>query len=118
MTEKDILYSREKAVAVITLNRPEKMNALTLANHEELAQAIEEAHRDDAIRVIVLTGAGKGFCSGDDVGDVFLSPEEDQFVTREAKLRQLEGEHPFPGGGHRLLKINKPYTMGIFIQYT
>ena len=108
MAEKEILYSREGAVAVITLNRPERMNALTLANHGELAQAIDEAYNDDEVRVIVLTGAGKGFCSGDDVGDVFLSPEEDQFRTREAKLRQLEGEHPFPGGGHRLLKINKP----------
>jgi enoyl-CoA hydratase/carnithine racemase len=106
--EKEILYSREKSVAVITLNRPDRMNALTLANHDELAQAIDEAYRDEQVRVIVLTGAGKGFCSGDDVGEVFLSPEEDRFVTRQAKLRQLEGEHPFPGGGHRLLKINKP----------
>ena len=108
MTQKDILYSREGAVGLITLNRPERMNALTLANHDDLARAIEEAYTDDTIRVIVLTGAGKGFCSGDDVGEVFLSPEEDQFKTREAKLRQIEGQHPFPGGGHRLLKINKP----------
>jgi 2-(1,2-epoxy-1,2-dihydrophenyl)acetyl-CoA isomerase len=108
MTAKDILYSREGAVGIITLNRPERMNALTLANHDELARAIDDAYRDDEIRVIVLTGAGKGFCSGDDVGDVFLSPEEDKFKTREAKLRQIEGEHPFPGGGHQLLKINKP----------
>ncbi|MGW8323331.1 MAG: enoyl-CoA hydratase-related protein, partial [Thermodesulfobacteriota bacterium] len=103
MAEKEILYAREGAVAVITLNRPERMNALTLTNHGELAQAIDEAYNDDRVRVIVLTGAGKGFCSGDDVGDVFLSPEEDQFKTRGAKLRQLEGEHPFPGGGHMLV---------------
>ncbi len=108
MSEKDILFSRDGAVAVITLNRPERMNALTLANHGELAVAIEEARRDEQVRVIVLTGAGKGFCSGDDVGEVFLGPEEDQFKSREARLRQLEGEHPFPGGGHGLLTINKP----------
>ena len=108
MTQQDILYSREDSVAVITLNRPERMNALTLATHDELARAIDQAYDDDEVRVIVLTGAGKGFCSGDDVGEVFLSPEEDPFVTRTAKLRQLEGEHPFPGGGHGLLRINKP----------
>jgi 2-(1,2-epoxy-1,2-dihydrophenyl)acetyl-CoA isomerase len=108
VTQREIVYSREGSVALITLNRPERMNALTLANHEELARAIDEASRDDDIRVLVLTGAGKGFCSGDDVGEVFLSPEEDKFTTREAKLRQIEGEHPFPGGGHRLLRINKP----------
>jgi enoyl-CoA hydratase/carnithine racemase len=102
VTQQDILYSREDSVAVITLNRPERMNALTLATHDELARAIDQAYDDDEVRVIVLTGAG------DDVGEVFLSPEEDPFVTRAAKLRQLEGEHPFPGGGHGLLRINKP----------
>ncbi len=108
MAYKEIIYSIEESVAVITLNRPERLNALTLDTHRELAQAIEEADKDDQIRVVVITGAGKGFCSGDDVGDVFLSPEEDQFKTREAKLKQLEGEHPFPGGGHKLLTIKKP----------
>ena len=108
MPYKDILYDVQGAVAIVTLNRPDRMNALTLATHGELARAIDEAAGDEQIRVIVITGAGKGFCSGDDVGEVFLSPEEEQFKTREAKLRQLQGEHPFPGGGHRLLKINKP----------
>ena len=108
MPYKDILYDVQGAVAIVTLNRPDRMNALTLATHGELAMAIDEATGDEQIRVIVITGAGKGFCSGDDVGEVFLSPEEEQFKTREAKLRQLQGEHPFPGGGHRLLKINKP----------
>ena len=104
----NILYDVQGAVAIVTLNRPDRMNALTLAAHGELARAIHEATGDDRIRVIVITGAGKGFCSGDDVAEIFLSPEEDQFKTREAKLRQLQGEHPFPGGGHALLRINKP----------
>jgi len=108
MIYKEIIYSVEGMVGMVTLNRPERMNALTLHTHGELAQAIDEAYMDDRIRVIVITGAGKGFCSGDDVGDVFLSPEEDQFKTREAKVGYLEGQHPFPGGGHRLLKMNKP----------
>lgn len=108
MPYREILYDVQGPIAILTLNRPERMNALTLTAHEELSGAIDEAYQDDRIRVIVITGAGKGFCSGDDVGEVFLSPEEDQFKTREARLDQLQGEHPFPGGGHRLLKINKP----------
>ncbi|MEW6443912.1 MAG: enoyl-CoA hydratase-related protein [bacterium] len=108
MAEKEVLYDLEGPIAIVTLNRPARMNALTLAAHRELADAIEQADRDERIRAIVITGAGKGFCSGDDVGDVFLSPEEDAFKTREARLRQIQGEHPFPGGGHRLLAINKP----------
>jgi len=108
MAYKDIIYSIEGSIATITLNRPGRMNALTLETHAELAQAIEEADRDDNVRAMILTGAGKGFCSGDDVRDIFLSPEEDQFTTREMKLKGIEGKQPFLAGGHRLLEMNKP----------
>ncbi len=107
MTFKDILYAKEGPVAMITLNRPERMNALTMATHGELAQAIDEADRDDQIRVIVITGAGKGFCSGDDVGGVFLSPEETEMKSKEARLKFLQGGH-LAGGAYRLMEINKP----------
>ena len=64
MTYEEITYSLEGAVAIITLNRPEAMNALTLKTYDELANAVAEADKDDNVRVIVITGAGKGFCSG------------------------------------------------------
>jgi len=107
MAYKEIIYSVEGGIATITLNRPDAMNALTMTTHMELSQAIDEAAKDERIRVIVLTGAGKGFCSGDDVKEVFLSPKEAQLKGKEIRLRQLQGEH-LPGGGHRLLEINKP----------
>lgn len=107
MAYKEIIYSVDAQVAVITLNRPERMNALTTTTHTELAQAIDEAAKDENVRVLVLTGAGKGFCSGDDVKDIFLSPEETTWKGQEMRLRHLQGEHLF-GGGHRLLEINKP----------
>lgn len=98
-------------VAVITLNRPDAMNALTLGTHEELAKAIDEADKDDSIRVIVLTGAGRGFCSGDDVKVVFggegTAGEEAELKSREAELRYLQGGDS-GGGGTALLTINKP----------
>ncbi|HSV35515.1 MAG TPA: enoyl-CoA hydratase-related protein, partial [Ramlibacter sp.] len=55
------------AVAVVTLNRPEALNAWTDVMAQEVWQAMHEAGRDDAVRVIVLTGAGRAFCAGGDV---------------------------------------------------
>lgn len=107
MAYTEIIYETRGPVAIITLNRPDRMNALTVTTHEELAQAIDQADKDDQVKVIVLTGAGRGFCSGDDVRDIFLSPEEALLKSREARLGFLQGKH-LPGGGHRLLEINKP----------
>lgn len=107
MTFKELIYKVEGATAVITLNRPDRMNALTILTHQELDQAIAEADKDNKVRVLVITGAGKGFCSGDDVRDIFLSPDEVLKKSKEARLGYLQGGH-LPGGAHRLLEINKP----------
>jgi len=62
-----ILYSVTDGVAVITLNRPDKLNAWTATMHREVKAAMRAASDDDAVRVIVLTGAGRGFCAGADM---------------------------------------------------
>jgi 2-(1,2-epoxy-1,2-dihydrophenyl)acetyl-CoA isomerase len=62
-----VLYAERDGVATITLNRPEKLNALNDTLAEEVQAAIRQAEEADAVRVIVLTGAGKGFCSGLDL---------------------------------------------------
>lgn len=62
-----IVYEKEDRVATITLNRPEKMNAIGGTMSAELEQAFEEANQDDAVGALIITGAGKGFCSGADV---------------------------------------------------
>ncbi len=107
MSYKEIIYQVEGQVAIITLNRPDTYNALTMTTHGELHQAVDECNKDDNVRVIVVTGAGKGFCSGDDVKQVFLDPKDALAKDRETQLRYLQGE-PLPGGGHILLEINKP----------
>jgi 2-(1,2-epoxy-1,2-dihydrophenyl)acetyl-CoA isomerase len=62
-----LLYTTEQAVATITLNRPERRNALTQELLVELHDALGQADADPAVRAIVLTGAGKGFCAGQDL---------------------------------------------------
>ena len=63
----DLIYAKEGSIATITLNRPERLNAFTGAMTQGLMQAVEDANADDEIRVIVITGAGRGFCSGLDL---------------------------------------------------
>lgn len=62
-----ILYATDGPIAVITLNRPEALNALSRPLEEELHQAFDQADGDDAIRAIILTGAGRAFSSGYDI---------------------------------------------------
>ena len=67
-TSKELLYTVEESIATITLNRPERMNALTPALEAELHHAFDQADADRAVRVIILTGAGRAFCAGYDQG--------------------------------------------------
>lgn len=66
------LYSvdHETGVATLTLNRPDRLNALTFEVYYELRRAFDALHDEDSVRVVVLTGSGRGFCSGGDVEDI------------------------------------------------
>jgi enoyl-CoA hydratase/carnithine racemase len=66
MAYQDLLYEIEGRVAIITLNRPDRMNALSPNLHDEMHKAFDEADADANVGAIVLTGAGKGFCAGFD----------------------------------------------------
>ena len=62
-----IILKKEEHIATIIMNRPDSMNALIPEMFKELKEALEEVDRDDDIRVAILTGAGRGFCSGADI---------------------------------------------------
>jgi len=68
---------RNPHVVIVTMNRPDKLNALTKVMEAELREAMEAADRDDTIRVVVLTGAGKGFCAGMDINELEILPPGD-----------------------------------------
>jgi len=68
MSYQDLIYGVDEAIATITLNRPERLNALTPGLEAEIHRAFDEADADRAVKVIILTGAGNAFCSGYDQG--------------------------------------------------
>ena len=71
MAYREILYEVDAPMALITINRPEKHNAISLATLRELQDAVAEAAADDAVKVLVLTGAGgRAFASGSDLSEV------------------------------------------------
>jgi enoyl-CoA hydratase/carnithine racemase len=65
----DIELARDGALLTITLNRPQRRNALTLAMWQELRRLAEEAGADERVRALILTGAGEHFCAGADIGE-------------------------------------------------
>ncbi|HEY6402745.1 MAG TPA: enoyl-CoA hydratase family protein [Blastocatellia bacterium] len=66
----DFLYEVEDGVATITLDRPDKLNALTFEIYAQLRDLMVELRRDDQVRVVIMTGAGKAFCAGGDVNKI------------------------------------------------
>lgn len=68
MDANDIRYTRDGAIATITLHRPERLNAFTVGMQRELMAAFDEVDADDAVRAVIVTGEGRGFCAGADLG--------------------------------------------------
>ena len=68
-TERTVLYEEQGNIAIITLNRPHALNSFTAQMHHELWAAMDQAEANRAIRALVLTGAGRGFCAGADLSD-------------------------------------------------
>lgn len=95
-------------VATITLNRPEVMNALNREMYAELEQAFRDAHRDPEVRCVVLTGAGRAFCSGDDVKEIMLGEQRDETVTRLREVRP----RPTPAAA-TVLECDKPVIAAV-----
>ncbi len=84
-TAEPVLYDVADGIATITFNRPDAMNALDLPTKEALKAAVQRAAADDGVRVVVLTGAGRAFCVGQDlrehVANLQSKPNEEVWAT-------------------------------------
>ena len=75
-SESPILVEQRAGYRVITLNRPDKLNAFNEAMHQAMRKAIDDAEADENCRALMITGAGRGFCTGQDLSDRLLKPGE------------------------------------------
>ena len=67
MDYQDIIYTKESGIAIMTLNRPDKMNALSPSMRDSMYRVVENVSQDKTVRVLIIAGAGRAFCSGADV---------------------------------------------------
>lgn len=74
MVEAFILSTVEQGVMTITLNRPDRLNSFNDLMHQQLAESLTQAERDDSVRCLLITGAGRGFCAGQDLNDRNVDP--------------------------------------------
>ena len=99
--EQHVKVENQGGVGWIRLNRPEKMNAIGALTRQQLGEAIKQAERDDAVRVVVLTGTGRAFCSGADVtemasGGGMRSPEDVGNILRTEYMPMLSRLRTMP----------------------
>jgi enoyl-CoA hydratase/carnithine racemase len=93
MNFSQILFEKDGRVATITMNRPAKLNAYSETMVHEMLSALAEARDDDEVRVVILTGAGRGFCSGGDIGTDFQYPARYRGHRMESFLEMRENMH-------------------------
>ncbi len=88
----DVSYESRDRVATITLNRPARFNAISATMPDDIAAAFEHANDDDSVHVVVLTGAGRGFCGGYDLQTYAEKPG-----TNPAIFAERDSGDPIPG---------------------
>ena len=110
MSYQHLIYEvdREARVATVTLNKPERLNAIDQQDHRDLMEVCQHIQQDEAVWVVIWTGAGRGFCAGADVGQP--RPPEDE----SRPLNQLLDEDTWVSRqGHALYNIDKPMIAAI-----
>ena len=106
----DLIYEIAAGVAVITLNRPARLNAFTIEMDHELHEALHKADRDDAVRAIIITGAGRAFSAGADVAVLEQVRGQAAATTGSGLITTLRNErHSFCD----MLALRKPVIAAI-----
>ncbi len=79
-----VIFSIDNNVARLTLNRPDRLNSFTVQMHDEVRQALDAVEGDQSVRTLVITGAGRGFCAGQDLSDRAVAPGGDDIDLGES----------------------------------
>jgi 2-(1,2-epoxy-1,2-dihydrophenyl)acetyl-CoA isomerase len=108
MEPKELILEKEGHVAVLTLNRPDKMNAISLNMRVDLPLALQQVQEDDDLRALIITGAGRGFCSGADVAVQAARAAGEQTPESLKTILQLTGALILG-----FEKINKPVIAAV-----
>jgi len=106
----DILYDKSDRIATITLNRPEKLNAWTRRMGEDVREAMLDADRDDDVRAIVVTGAGRAYCAGADMELLAKISRGEESATRtdEPRTSPSDVSANYRGRFSYMLALHKP----------
>jgi enoyl-CoA hydratase/carnithine racemase len=103
-TFETLLYSVDEGIATITLNRPDRLNAFTTRMMADLIAAFDATDADDAVKAVIVTGAGRGFCAGADLasgGATFDFARSEDPLRLEARVNGVQRD----GGGRVTLRI-------------
>ena len=90
MEEQKILYTREDGIGIITINRPEKMNAITDDMLADLTNILNEATLDNEVRVVIITGNGRAFCGGTDVSTGLARDQVQAAAERAKRIKKVD----------------------------
>jgi enoyl-CoA hydratase/carnithine racemase len=104
MNYEALLFEKKDGIAIITLNSPDKLNAISLKMKESLFAATDEADKDDSIKIVILTGAGRGFCAGHDISEMAAGTAKEPSLYD--RLNTMNNEASF-------YKLNKPVIAAI-----
>lgn len=108
----DLKFEREGAIAIVTLNRPDVLNSLSPGLRNSLIQAIETVDKDDSLKVMIITGAGRGFCAGADVKQTLAKAGADRGPVRACEGRKgILGPTSLPV--QRLYTLEKPVIAAV-----
>jgi 2-(1,2-epoxy-1,2-dihydrophenyl)acetyl-CoA isomerase len=104
MNYESLLFEKKDGIATITLNSPDKLNAISTKMKESLFAAMDEVNKDDSIKVVILTGAGRGFCAGHDISEIAGGANKEPSVYE--RLNTMSSEASF-------YKLDKPVIAAI-----
>jgi 2-(1,2-epoxy-1,2-dihydrophenyl)acetyl-CoA isomerase len=103
MSYEGILFEKKDGIATVTLNSPDKLNAISFKMRDSLMQVIDDLGKDDSVKVVILTGAGRGFCAGADLSELVGGARPEPSI-----YEQLQGV-PRPS----FFKLEKPVIAAV-----